>query len=53
MGSTFLDELHDIQMALYFWRKAISIRCDYEPQLPKPQLGYSPLYAKIVDNEGI
>jgi len=48
MGSTFLDEHHDIQMALQFWRKAIEIRNDSDGKcvIPKPALGYTPLYAR-------
>lgn len=52
MGSTFLDEHHDIQMALYFWRKALAIRYDEEPLLRKKPLGYSPLYATLMDSSG-
>lgn len=56
MGSTFLDEHHDIQMALQYWKKAIEIRYDPTgelPDLPKKQLGYTPLYAKVYNHEGI
>jgi hypothetical protein len=55
MGSTFLDEHHDIQMALYYWRKAIQIRYDNSgtlPDLPKTILNYLPLYSKILNSEG-
>lgn len=58
MGSTFLDEHHDIQMALHFWKKAIDIRYDPDsdkggpPDIPKKPLGYTPLYAKILNHEG-
>lgn len=31
----------------------MGIRFGNEPHLPKPQLGYTPLYANILDNEGI
>jgi len=55
IGSTFLDEHHDIQMALYFWRKAIDIRYDPQgtlPDLPKQALDYTPLYSRILSNKG-
>jgi len=48
MGSTFLDEHHDIQMAISFWKLAISLRLS--ENLGKPVLTYSPLYTRIVDN---
>ena len=54
MGSTFLDEHHDIQMALHFWRKAIEIRSNASGNIviPKPPLGYIPLYARIKAQDG-
>ena len=51
MGSTFLDEHHDILMALFFWKKAMSIRLE-EPQLPKLPLSYTPLYSIFRNSDG-
>jgi hypothetical protein len=48
MGSTFLDEHHDLQMALGYWKKAAELR--EEANLPKPALRYSPLYSRITDS---
>jgi len=43
MGSTFIDEHHDIQMALTYWRESIDLR--EREGIHKPRLGYSPLYS--------
>jgi len=43
MGSTFIDEHHDIQMALAFWRQSVDLR--EAEGVAKNELGYSPLYS--------
>ena len=48
MGSTFLDEHHDLQMALGYWKKAAELR--ETANIPKPPLRHTPLYSRMTDS---
>lgn len=41
-------------MALLFWKKSIEMRYNSSGTeiVPKPELGYTPIYAQILDNLG-
>ncbi|KAK2712625.1 hypothetical protein QYM36_011347, partial [Artemia franciscana] len=51
IGSTFLDEHHDLQIALRFWRSAIQIRNIPEPPVQKAVLPPNPAYGNMKEYE--
>nr|AWC26115.1 Fem-1B [Artemia franciscana] len=51
IGSTFLDEHHDLQIALRFWRPAIQIRNIPEPPVQKAVLPPNPAYGNMKEYE--